>query len=99
MLAAVVAAAVAVGAAASLVARAEAAVLNDHRAPSLRSAHPQGALRQRRHRRRGRKAATKLSPKTRVKREFQSCLNSRHHSDLGCTTSTLAGHLPFARSC
>lgn len=97
MLAAVVAAAVAVGAAASLVARVEAAVLNDHRAPSLRSAHPQGALPQRRHRRRGRKAATKLSPKMRAKRESKSCLNSRHYSDLGCTNPTLAAHFPFAR--
>lgn len=97
MLAAVVAAAVAVGAVASLAARAEAAVLNDHRAPSLRSAHPQGAQRQRKHRRRGRKAETKLSPKMRVKRESQSCLNFRHHSYLGCTTPTLAAHLPFAR--
>lgn len=70
MPAAVVAAAVAVGAAVSLAARAEVAVLNDHRAPSLRSARLQGALRQRRLPRRGLKDATKLSPKMRVKREF-----------------------------
>lgn len=70
MPAAVVAAAVAVGAAVSLAARAEVAVLNDHRAPSLWSARLQGALRQRRLPRRGLKDATKLSPKMRVKREF-----------------------------
>lgn len=65
-----VAVAVAAGAAVTLAARAEAAVLNDHRAPSLRSARLQGALRQRRLPRRGLKDATKLSPKMRVKREF-----------------------------
>lgn len=66
----VVAVAVAVVAAVSLAARAEVAVPNDHRAPSLRSARLQGALRQRRLPRRGLKDATKLSPKMRVKREF-----------------------------
>lgn len=66
----VVAAAAVVVAAVSLAARAEAAALNDHRAPSLRSARPQGALPQRRHPRRGLKDATKLSPKMRAKREF-----------------------------
>lgn len=65
-----VAAAAAAVAAVSLAARAEAAALSDHRAPSLRNAHPQGARPQRRRPRRGLKDATKLSPKMRAKREF-----------------------------